>query len=898
MVIALLLVFNEPSFSSHTVVATPPGGIYNSPQSIILESIEPTVIYYTTDGSEPTVNSTQYDGTPTNITTTTVMKFFAYDSLGNHSSDIVTENYSIVPVVINTTPEDGDTAVNLGTAITATFSESMDEGTIDNESFLVTDEFGNIISGSITYEAGSNTATFTPDISSTPLTPVTVYVVTLTTAITDSAGNPLAEDYSWNFSTAGEITISINDENFAPIGGSAFMFTPDPFTLADTLEVADNSELDSDSEIFGEQMDGVIVIRNVAVTSYVVKQTVVPDGFTQLYDNIIVTVHPTVPSALLVIQNLNSTIEIDSLTQFIDVPSPFLNNSQFELYNGNALVGIYQGVPGQFPDNFQEITTVDSGSLQAGRLLTQTTLSQARDPPLQSVIFFNLAASATLEGSEIIEAFQIPTFPHPMEAIVSGTVYAVPAFVIPYEESSNNFVLTPVISKIFPGMTIRMDQASFVESKVSKVEQVNMTFNAAGNNVGFSFGISDTPPPGTPEPPFDASALFLDVGFVGDVDFSDPNTFQTSPKIDILVNKTLPGFPELPNGCPDFVLLFFDGTEWVKVQKLNPTGNFTDACPFTLEPEHFSKFGVGGVKGQTISTEDPPSTTEEKHRGGSGGARSSSIQQITSGTDVESEARVGSDSVIVSFDSVEPGSGQLKISTIDVDTFPNMFDDLVSQEGNKVGMVGLDGSTFSTVGKIFDIDASAVKFNGMVKVAIPYDEQIAQSSASESNVRFLHYDKAADQWQDVTITVDTTTDTVTGLLDVLSPVVAATVNDGTFPSTYFGLNPLSKLVSTNPSEIMDNVHIGQQVSIALDIRNVQRLDQKYTAIVQILDKDGVARNISMEEGMLERGQGTEVASSWLPDEEGNYTVQVFVWDKIINPSALSRVIVSKILVSN
>src|SRR6266702_864407 len=40
-----------------TTIASPPGGIYNVPQTVTLTNNEPATIYYTLDGSEPTTTS-------------------------------------------------------------------------------------------------------------------------------------------------------------------------------------------------------------------------------------------------------------------------------------------------------------------------------------------------------------------------------------------------------------------------------------------------------------------------------------------------------------------------------------------------------------------------------------------------------------------------------------------------------------------------------------------------------------------------------------------------------------------------------------------------------------------------------------------------------------------------
>ena len=79
------------------VGATPAGGIYNSIQIAALSANEPAVIYYTTNGSTPTVSSTKYSQ-PISIPASANLNYFARDLAGNNS-EIKTENY-----VIDTTP--------------------------------------------------------------------------------------------------------------------------------------------------------------------------------------------------------------------------------------------------------------------------------------------------------------------------------------------------------------------------------------------------------------------------------------------------------------------------------------------------------------------------------------------------------------------------------------------------------------------------------------------------------------------------------------------------------------------------------------------------------------------------------------------------------------------------
>ncbi|MBN1807469.1 MAG: Ig-like domain-containing protein [Planctomycetes bacterium] len=99
----------------------------------------------------------------------------------------------IPPFVIDVSPSDGGTGVSVDTDISVTFSETMDPATINPSSFTVSG-----VSGAIVCETLGMVATFTPD---SPLAAGTLYTVTLTTEVADSAGNSLTSDYTWSFET-------------------------------------------------------------------------------------------------------------------------------------------------------------------------------------------------------------------------------------------------------------------------------------------------------------------------------------------------------------------------------------------------------------------------------------------------------------------------------------------------------------------------------------------------------------------------------------------------------------------------------------------------------------------------------------------------------------------------
>jgi len=92
-----------------TVTATPSGGWYRNAQSVSLAATDNTDqwprIYYTTDGSEPTTDSSLYV-TPIAIGLTTTLRYMAVDDVGNQSG-IGSQTYSIdtvAPSVVASPP--------------------------------------------------------------------------------------------------------------------------------------------------------------------------------------------------------------------------------------------------------------------------------------------------------------------------------------------------------------------------------------------------------------------------------------------------------------------------------------------------------------------------------------------------------------------------------------------------------------------------------------------------------------------------------------------------------------------------------------------------------------------------------------------------------------------------
>ena len=122
----------------------------------------------------------------------------------NGAASTNTANVSVMPITSNitvsaTTPASSATGVSINSAVSATFSGSADASTLTTSTFTLIGP-GGPMAGTVTYDSTTKTATFTP---SAALANSTAYTATVTTGIKDLAGNSLASDYSWSFTTVG-----------------------------------------------------------------------------------------------------------------------------------------------------------------------------------------------------------------------------------------------------------------------------------------------------------------------------------------------------------------------------------------------------------------------------------------------------------------------------------------------------------------------------------------------------------------------------------------------------------------------------------------------------------------------------------------------------------------------
>ncbi len=157
---------------------------------------------FTLDPTAALAPSTQY-----RVTITTAVRDVAGNTMNaNHTWTFTTGAATgdiVAPSVTATTPAPGATGVAVGSNVTATFSEAVAAATVGTASVTLVPEGGDSepVAGTVTLGSGNTVVTFNP---ATDLSTGTRYTATITTAVTDPAGNHLSAPAAWSFVTAGE----------------------------------------------------------------------------------------------------------------------------------------------------------------------------------------------------------------------------------------------------------------------------------------------------------------------------------------------------------------------------------------------------------------------------------------------------------------------------------------------------------------------------------------------------------------------------------------------------------------------------------------------------------------------------------------------------------------------
>jgi hypothetical protein len=155
------------------------------------------------------------------------------DSAGNHLTSefqfVFNTGDGTAPTVVSVVPPDGKTGATIGSVVRVTFSEAMDPSSFGVGSITLASTTNGGVSGAITYDAGTKTATFTP---TQLLRESNTYKAAVSTAVRDQSGLTVAAPFQWSFITVDNTapTVSVFPVRYA-VGSSSAVERNAEFTV-------------------------------------------------------------------------------------------------------------------------------------------------------------------------------------------------------------------------------------------------------------------------------------------------------------------------------------------------------------------------------------------------------------------------------------------------------------------------------------------------------------------------------------------------------------------------------------------------------------------------------------------------------------------------------------------
>ena len=105
------------------------------------------------------------------------------------------------------------------------------------------------------------------------------------------------------------------------------------------------------------------------------------------------------------------------------------------------------------------------------------------------------------------------------------------------------------------------------------------------------------------------------------------------------------------------------------------------------------------------------------------------------------------------------------------------------------------------------------------------------------------------------------------------------------------------VVDPTTGAAVNETTVGKMVAISTELKNIDVVDRTFAYVVQVKDSAGVVVYLSYIEGTVPAGYSFTPALSWTPTAPGVYTVEVFVWKSLAEPTAYSPVLTLTITVS-
>jgi len=116
--------------------------------------------------------------------------------------------------------------------------------------------------------------------------------------------------------------------------------------------------------------------------------------------------------------------------------------------------------------------------------------------------------------------------------------------------------------------------------------------------------------------------------------------------------------------------------------------------------------------------------------------------------------------------------------------------------------------------------------------------------------------------------------------------------------TFGGGIAFAEPVSTEIPSGEKTHYVDEQIMIMTDVSNNQDVPQNFAYLMQVKNDQDIVVSLSWLTGSLFPGQSFSSAQSWTSAEPGIFNIQVFVWEGIDNPEALSPPLAMTVNVEN
>jgi Ca2+-binding RTX toxin-like protein len=169
---------------------------------------------------------------------------------------------TVAPTVSGVAPTEGATEVAATANAEATFSEDMDPNTISTTTFTLVkqgDTTATAVPAAVTYDTQAKKATLNPDADLDPATTYTATVKGGAMGVKDLAGNPLAEDKTWIFTTAAMLPPLLD------IMAPTISITTPPDGATYTLNEAVNADYSCTDETGGSGLASCVVANGAGI---------------------------------------------------------------------------------------------------------------------------------------------------------------------------------------------------------------------------------------------------------------------------------------------------------------------------------------------------------------------------------------------------------------------------------------------------------------------------------------------------------------------------------------------------------------------------------------------------------------------------------------------------------